>query len=312
MISVIIPTLNRAALLRKTLTSLVAQEFKGDFEVLVIDNGSTDNTKEVVSAFQDTLKDLTYLHESSPGLHEGRNRGLRESKYEILAFIDDDIEAFPEWLDGVHESFQDEKTGLVGGNNLPLYEAEPPQWLKGLWITNDDGSFLSHLSLLNFGDQPKEIHPHFVFGCNYCIRKSLLIKAGGFHPDGMPPEFIKYRGDGETYVAEQVQALGYKTLFNPRVSIYHVVPASRMTIDYLKKRAFSEGISQSYIDTRYNRKRSTSFLATFRRFVKQRLNLVSPLEKAAQESFDEGYFFHQRELKKDKKLMDWVMKENYL
>jgi glucosyl-dolichyl phosphate glucuronosyltransferase len=171
---------------------------------------------------------------------------------------------------------------------------------------------MTHFSLLNFGEEKLEIHPHFVFGCNFSIRKSVLLKVGGFHPDGMPGALLKYRGDGETYVAEQVQALGYKTLFNPRASIHHVVPTSRMTIDYLKKRAYAEGITQSYIDTRYKRKTNSGFLSSLRKFVRQKINLANPIEHAVQQAFQNGYDFHQQELKNDKALVEWVTKDSYL
>ncbi len=312
MISVIIPTLNRSDLLRNTLSSLASQVFDGEFEVLVVDNGSTDDTKAVVEGFKSSIKNLSYFLEPKPGLHEGRHRGLRESKFDILAFVDDDIEAFPEWLQGIRESFADEKVGLAGGNNLPLYEEDPPTWVQSLWISNSDGLFMTHFSLLNFGQETKEIHPHFVFGCNFIIRKNLLTKIGGFHPDGMPAKLLKYRGDGETYVAEQVQALGYKTLFDSRISIHHVVPVSRMSIDYLKKRAYAEGITQSYIDTRYKLQTRSGLLAKLRKFVRQTLNLANPIEHAVQQSFWQGYTFHQEELKKDRELLRWVTKESYL
>jgi glycosyltransferase involved in cell wall biosynthesis len=312
MISVIIPTINRSAHLQNTLSSLASQQFDDEFEVLVIDNGSSDNTKDVVEEFQDRFTHLKYFFEAKPGLHEARHRGLRESNFDILAFIDDDIEAFPEWLDGIRESFRDEKVGLAGGNNLPLYEQDPPPWVQSLWTSNNDGLFMTHFSLLNFGEETKEVHPHFVFGCNFVIRKNLLIKMGGFHPDGMPPKLLKYRGDGEAYVAEQVQALGYKTLFNPRISIHHAVPASRMTIDYLKKRAYAEGITRSYIDIRYKRQTPAGLLSKLRKVLRQTITLAKPIDHAVLRSFQQGYTFHQEELKKDRELLAWVTKESYL
>src|SRR5215216_4801701 len=102
MISVIIPTYNRATLLRKALQSIVKQTLsKKEFEVIVIDNNSTDNTAEVVSQYAYNWNNLKYFHESSAGLHAARHRGLKESAGEILVFADDDIEALPSWLEGI-------------------------------------------------------------------------------------------------------------------------------------------------------------------------------------------------------------------
>jgi glucosyl-dolichyl phosphate glucuronosyltransferase len=98
MISVIIPTRNRAELLRAALLSLSLQTLPPeDFEVLVVDNGSTDHTKKVVNGFNG-LMHLRYFFDPTPGLHVGRHRGLREASGEILVYGDDDIEALPTWL----------------------------------------------------------------------------------------------------------------------------------------------------------------------------------------------------------------------
>src|SRR3989337_1555861 len=126
MISVIIPTLNRSGLLDRTLLSLTQQTLPTqDYEILVIDNGSSDNTVNVVEQYQAKFDHLQYVLEKKPGLHAGRHRGLKESNGDILVFADDDIEALPTWLEGIQESFQDQNTGLVGGKNIPNYESNP-------------------------------------------------------------------------------------------------------------------------------------------------------------------------------------------
>jgi glycosyltransferase involved in cell wall biosynthesis len=250
-LSVIIPTRNRFELLNNALKSLTLQTFpKDEFEVIVIDNGSTDKTKETVVAF-DIIKNLRYFYVDTPGLHNGRHKGLQEAQSDILVYIDDDIEAFPCWLEGIWETFLDKDIVLVGGKCLPKWETEPPFWIYEMWMdTNEYGHSLSALSILDFGDAIKYIPPGYIWGCNFSIRKSTLLETNGFHPDGFPQELIKYRGDGETYVADYIQKKKYKSIYNPKASIYHFVPKSRMTIDYFCKRAFNQGISNSYADIR--------------------------------------------------------------
>jgi hypothetical protein len=120
-----------------------------------------------------------------------------------------------------------------------------------MWMNlNQCGHALGYLSVLDFGDKIIEIDPGYVWGCNYSIRKNILLKAKGFHPDGFPQEMIKYRGDGETYVSDYIRQNNYKTIYNPKASVYHFVPKSRMTIDYFCKRAFNQGISDSYTEIR--------------------------------------------------------------
>jgi glycosyltransferase involved in cell wall biosynthesis len=317
MISVIIPTYNRAALLQATLDSLTKQTVREtDFEVLVIDNGSSDNTRDMVSKHSIARSNVRYLHEPAPGLHAGRHRGLYESKGSILAFADDDIEAFPTWLEGIQESFRDKKVAMAGGKNIPLYEATPPAWIDALWETTVHGRYMTYFSLLDFGDDLKEVEPYFVFGCNFSIRKDVLVSIKGFHPDGMPSSLLQYRGDGETFVAREVKKAGYITLYNPKASVKHWVPASRMNLDYLNKRAFAEGVTHSYIDTRkkYLDALSESRVRTTMSKMRKELSILfsSTLKRALHRSFSDGYRFHQEALKKDKALMDWVLKENYL
>ena len=126
-LSVIIPTRNRSVLLDKTLQSISAQTFSADrFEVIIVDNGSTDETPAIANRYRGTLKNLKYFYEANPGLHVGRHCGLRESQGSILTYADDDIEAFPTWIEGIYESFLQEDVGIVGGKDVPLYEAPSP------------------------------------------------------------------------------------------------------------------------------------------------------------------------------------------
>src|SRR5687768_10321857 len=132
-VSVIIPTRNRAPLLQRCLRSLTRQTVPaGDFEVLVLDNGSTDATATVAESFQEQLM-LARVFTPEPGLHVGRHEGARHAKSDLLVFADDDIEAEPTWIAGIVRSFDEPTVGLVGGNNYPKFEESPPAWLARWW-----------------------------------------------------------------------------------------------------------------------------------------------------------------------------------
>jgi len=251
-LSVIISTRSRVNLLAATLKSISQQTFPlTEFEVIIVDNGSTDNTKQVVENCMNNSDNIRYFYDATPGLHVGRHRGLKEAKAELLVYADDDIEAFPEWLEAIWESFQDNEVVLVGGKNLPKWEAEPPYWIYEMWMDISDlGHSLGYFSILDFGDKTMEIDPGYVWGCNFSIRKKILLEAKGFHPDGFPQNMIKYRGDGETSVSNYIRKMKYKTIYNPKASVYHFVPKNRMTIDYICKRAFNQGISDSFTEIR--------------------------------------------------------------
>ncbi len=113
-ISVVIVTLNRAELLQDTLVSLVRQERQPD-EVIVVDNGSTDNTKEIVLSFRNKLN-IKYVYEGQRGIPHARNAGIGNVTKDIIAFTDDDCVADRNWLKYLEIPFiKDPHIGIVGG-----------------------------------------------------------------------------------------------------------------------------------------------------------------------------------------------------
>jgi glycosyltransferase involved in cell wall biosynthesis len=321
-------------MLKLALESIAKQNLsQQSFETIVVDNGSTDETKEVVDSFVKNIPNLRYFYEETPGLHVGRHKGLKEAKADILVYADDDIEAFPTWLEGIVEAFEDKDVMLVGGKNLPKFEAEPPDWVMKMWSRpHPEGKILGHLGILDFGDSIKEISPYYVFGCNFSIRKSILLEAKGFHPDAMPQELIRFRGDGESHVSHYILEQGYTALYHPNVSVYHLVPKERMTESYFCKRAYNQGISDSYTQIR-----AVHGLAYSAKSLYEKLRQMSPSDivraigrrakrvigRSRKEPFDEiqgkiaqayraGWQFHQNEVQNDPKLLEYVLKQTYL
>ena len=308
-LSVIIPTRNRAKVLEKALKSLTKQTLEQKhFEVIVIDNGSTDDTKEVVESFLGKIKSLIYIYDDNPGLHVGRHRGLLASRCDILVYGDDDIEATPKWLEGVLDGFEDKYVVLVGGKNLPKFETKPPIWISDMWEEGGNEKVLSALSILDFGDNTKEINPFCVFGCNFSIRKNILLEAGGFHPDGMPQEIIKYRGDGESHVSKYILDQGYKTIYNPKASVYHLCSTNRMTKEYFRKRHYNHGISDSYTVIREGRK--ANVVKRKIKHIIKKYFLFRDVE--TESSYLKGFLYHQEEVKKDKYLIEWIKRDSYI
>jgi glucosyl-dolichyl phosphate glucuronosyltransferase len=351
-LSVVIPTRNRSERLGLALRSFEMQSLTDrDFEMIVVDNGSTDGTRQVVEEFASRIAHVRYVYDELPGLHVGRHRGFSEANGDILVYVDDDIEAFPTLLKAIWEAFADVETVLVGGKCLPNFEAEPPEWLSGMWGPNAQGDrILSYLSLVDLGEIPKVVNPLLVPGCNFSIRRSVLAEAGGFHPDGMPQELIRFRGDGETYVSNFIFAKGYKALYYPKASVYHQVPAERMTLDYFCRRAFSQGISDSFaaireshgLDLRTSpesrkedsgtigliwrkafrhavrvipsklRFEISSVIRSFRgRVVAGRSRAAEDLARAIAVAYHNGYTYHQHSVQESKELLSWVLRKSY-
>lgn len=322
MISVIFPTRNRGELLSDALASLEQQTLSRDlFEVLVIDNGSTDNTRAVADHWSQALPRLRYVMEETPGLHRGRHRGMNEACFDILTFADDDIIADPSWLSAIAEGFTDPSVGIVGGNNRPLFEADPPDWLLKLW--NEPraigGKALPYLSILELEGGVRSIEPSYIWGCNFSIRRPLLKAVGGFHPDGLPRELMQFRGDGESHVARHAAELGAICLFHPRASVMHRVSADRMTPAYFRSRGFAQGVSDSYAELRADGGGSLRALLygilrnayqTARRQIVRNPDLRMVLAETAK-GYSEGRAFHQNAYRRDPRVREWVKREDY-
>ena len=308
-LSVVVPTRNRANILFKALESIVNQTLRQErFEVIVVDNGSTDSTKKIVDSFTGKIENLVYIYDDNPGLHIGRHRGLLAAKSNLLTYCDDDIEAFTTWLEGVLESFKDDNVVLVGGKNLPNFESPAPRWITEMWNKDPYEKVIASLSVLDLGNEIKEISPYYVFGCNFSIRKSTLYEAGGFHPDGMPQDLLRYRGDGESHVSKYILEKGYRVVYNPKASVYHLCSLDRMTKEYFERRAYNQAISDSYTAIKENKKKSL-FKRKIKFFIKKYiLNRDIGIEKY----YLDGFTYHQNEAKKDKKLMEWIKRDTYI
>lgn len=124
-VSVIIPTYNRADLLPRAINSVLNQTFK-DFELIVVDDGSTDNTKELISDFQKKDNRIQYIWQENSGAPaKPKNTGIKNSKGEFLAFLDSDDEWLPEKLEKQLKLFEKDKDlGIVGCNCWNIYVGE--------------------------------------------------------------------------------------------------------------------------------------------------------------------------------------------
>jgi len=329
--SVIIPTRDRAKMLAICLESLVQQTLsRDDFEVLVIDNGSTDSTADVAKGFADRLN-LVYVYEPEPGLHSGRHAGVRNARSDILLFGEDDLDVTPGWVAGAIAALRDEKVALAGGNLLPKFEGEVPGWLQ-LWWSRPvyKGRAFGYYGILDFGVGRFEVDPAYVWGGNFAVRRSALEAVGGFHPDGMPQELITRRGDGESYTARAIHKRVGRVMFDSEITVRHTVAASRMYGKYLEKRAYNQGISDSYTNTRRWGRPSSALVTWAYSWARaQRLRLryfqqslrdrghphraeLLKIQFATAKTWAEGYRFHQRAARSDQQLLTWILKEKYL
>ncbi|MCD6672183.1 MAG: glycosyltransferase [Burkholderiaceae bacterium] len=328
--SVIIPTRDRADLLERCLAALTRQTLAADeFEVVVVDNGSRDATAQVAAGYATHLA-LRCIVAPEPGLHVGRHAGMRAARSDVLMYTDDDAEPEPTWVEAVAQAFEDPAVGLVGGNDYPRFEGDPPAWLQRWW--NEPvyrGRALGYLSVLDFGSGRFPLAPEYVWGCNFSIRRQALETVSGFHPDGVPRDLMRLRGDGESYVASAIVSRGWKAIFDSRASVHHLVPPARMTRDYFEQRGFAQGVSDSYSAVRRHRGASLPLSERLRTrlrpaagSLKARWKMAGSRDPAAStllevrlstlRAWARGFAFHQSALRSDPDLLGWVLKDNYL
>lgn len=321
-LSVILPTSNRAAHLAAALESLRQQTLPVDaFETIVVADACTDDTHAVVRSSH--LGGVRLIEATGRGLHAGRHAGLKQARADLLVYADDDIEALPTWLESIEQAFRDPDVALVGGNNLPGFCAPPPAWLLRLWDRRDPalgGRALPTLSVLELDGGERDLPPGYVWGCNFAIRKAVLLAAGGFHPDGLPQELLHLRGDGESHVTRFVAKRRLRCRFHPGATVRHKVTPERMTLAYFRERGFRQGISQSYSDLRAG-DASAPFCRVRPALHWLRMHLgrlvttdpeVHRAETAYASGLAAGYARHQYLYWKSAELRAWVHRETYL
>ncbi len=330
-VSIIIPTYNRAKDLNAALLSIQNNLISSaDYEVIVVDNGSTDNTREICNAYTEAIPNFKYFYDSEPGLLTGRHLGVEKATGTVLCFLDDDVELNPLYIYNLIAAFEDKKINLATGPCLPKYEVYPPSWLNHLWTTTTGfGKWCGSLSLLDFGDEIKMIDPNFVWGLNFNIRKEALIELGGFHPDIAKNSALQ--GDGETGLTLKAIDKGYQAIYHPGLLLYHNVSKERLTKEYFQKRAYFQGVSNSFTDLRRkyfshqelpvtSNKKLRDKLHPYYRWIKNIYpnkksteipNEVIELTEKLASSELEGYQFHQQSFNTNAVIKEWVLRNNY-
>ncbi len=244
-ITVIIPTFNRADSIGNTIESFMEQTYPHDqYEIIVCDNNSKDNVREVVYKYIREYGDdrISYLLEKKQGAHNARNKAAKYARGELLYFTDDDMIADKNLLRSMADIFQkNDKVGCATGRVLPNWECKPPQWVvktcqNGLLSLNDQGRF-NKICQYDLG----------VYSCHEAIRRNVFFATNGFHPDYIRGVLM---GDGETGLNQEIKQKGYYFAYVGNSVIYHKIPRYRMTQKYLNNRLRNQGNADSYTEYR--------------------------------------------------------------
>jgi glycosyltransferase involved in cell wall biosynthesis len=223
-VSVVISTRNRADLLRNCLRRLAANHATASFEMIVVDNGSTDGTREVVEALApECAVPLHYIWEPRQGVSYGRNAGIARAVGRIIAFTDDDIEVAANWVERVHRLFeQHPDVDCIGGLVLPIWSEPPPSWL--------DSRNWTPLSITDYGSEPFVIdasHPRCLPTSNLAFRRDVFDRLEGFSGD-FP------RGQ-DCELQLRLWLRGGRELYNPTLVVHTAVPRERMRVNYHRR-----------------------------------------------------------------------------
>jgi glycosyltransferase involved in cell wall biosynthesis len=208
MISVVICTYNRAESLRRTLSSVAKMEVPSDlsWEVIVVDNNSTDATRAVVEEFvKASSLPVRYVFEPRQGLSHARNTGVATAKGEIIAFIDDDVFASTDWLGNIWQEFQsDDELGVLGGR----VELANPQDLPLMVITDK-----TRRVIRSYLDASGRI------GCCWALRRSVLASVGPF--DTLLGAGGRFASAEDIEYVYRICKAGWKILYAPSVLALH-------------------------------------------------------------------------------------------
>jgi glycosyltransferase involved in cell wall biosynthesis len=236
-ITVIVCTYNRCQSLANALNSVAAQVLSGpvEWEVLVVDNNSHDQTREVVETFCRRYPSrFRYLFEPQKGLSYARNAGIRNAQGDVLAFTDDDVIVDAMWLQNLASVMDAGAWQGAGGRILPDQGFSPPRWLA-----TKERYALAPLAIFDLGDEARDLTEP-PFGANMAFRKAVFQKYGGFRTDLGPRPDSMVRGD-DTEFGGRLLAAGEGLRYEPSAVVIHPAPKDRLQKEYFLAWWFAKG-----------------------------------------------------------------------
>ena len=233
-VSVIICCYNSAERIGATLSALAAQEFQTilDWEIILVDNASTDLTAGIADSIWTSLQtgiDLRIVYEGEPGLGNARNAGIREARYSVLLFCDDDNWLSPGYVQGVFRALDgDRNLAACGGRGIPVFETGKPEWFDeyaeafavgSQELNTEDGRLLN------------------LYGAGLAVRKEALdrLYLTGFMALMKGRTGSQLSSSEDTELTYAFVLMGYRLQYLPELSFSHYLPAARLRFDYLKR-----------------------------------------------------------------------------
>jgi glycosyltransferase involved in cell wall biosynthesis len=246
-ISVVLCTRNRAEQLRSTLESATRMRIPDGlaWEFVLVDNGSTDHTADVVADFEGRLP-IRRVVETTPGLSNARNCGVAAARGDLICWTDDDVIIDPNWIAAYAEAFARHPEATVfGGAIEPVFEREPPQW----WFSNR--SWLGNIyAARDFGAEEIELSSadqRLPFGANFAVRRKEQAETL-YDPElGVGP---MYKRLGEETAVVLALLEGRKGYWVPGARVKHIIPEKRLGLGYVADYYRALGESWAFLSQR--------------------------------------------------------------
>ena len=249
-VSVLLATRNRRALLEQTLDALLVQDWPGDrYEIVVADNGSTDDTAAAVAraAARSDGRAVRYLLISQCGKSYALNEALTQARGDLLAFTDDDVIPNPDWLSSLAAALADREVQFVAGRILPNWTAPPPPWLSpalhGVLAVADGGATRLPLA--------RGLNEHVMpIGANMAVRASVVQRVGGFRTDLGKLEGTLRTGEDHEFYLRLVHA-GHRGTYEPSAVVRHRVGSERLVRSYFRRWFYQNGHDVALLEQSY-------------------------------------------------------------
>ena len=232
LMSVVLCTYNRCQLMAAALKSVYEQTLPSSYyEVIVVDNNSTDETRKHVETVSLKHPHVRYRFEARQGLSYGRNTGFQSARGRYVAYLDDDCTVPREWLDIAQRIIGQVAPALFGGPYRPFYHSRKPIWYRDHYGAYDGGPVARVLG-----------RDEYLSGTNLFIRRSLLEQLGGFNTEvGMAGTRLGY-GE-ETAIQRRVrhERPDETIYYEPRLTVFHLVRPEKMQLTWCAKQMFVSG-----------------------------------------------------------------------
>ena len=241
LVTVIVPVYNQEKYIAQCINSLLNQDYPPEkLEIIVVDNNSEDNTSQILKVYRE--KGVKILEESKRGPAATRNKGIKESKGEIIAFIDADCEASPSWLKCLIEGLRENKADAVAG--ISSFCGKKGYVAKVLEKRGFDSL------MRNFSESHKWIG--WAPTRNFAVKKEILKRLGGFCEEFTHP------ADEDIDLCLRMQKNGYRIRFVSEAKVFHH-RADYLTLRKSIKKCFWEGFFHFLLLLKFPEKRRTSF-----------------------------------------------------